>query len=86
MSQRSWTERVHAPLARHFLLEENQKSKFEFEYMKNIFPSIIIQYDFVKILIRSMANFIYLYIFRILVGNVTISISRETEVISIILQ
>lgn len=84
MSQRSWTERVHAPLARHFLLEENQKLKFE--YMKNIFPSIIIQYDFVKILIRSIANFIYLYIFRILVGNVTISISLEIEVISIILQ
>lgn len=33
-----------------------------------------------------MANFIYLYIFRILVGNVTISISLEIEVISIILK
>lgn len=44
---------------------------------KNILPSVIVRYDFVKILIRSMVNFIYLYIFRILVRNVTISIFRQ---------
>lgn len=44
-------------LPSHFLLEENQKSKFEFEYMKNIFPSIIIQYDFDRWPILSTCTF-----------------------------